>query len=303
VSRHVLWRTHLTDDGRVEYVFCNDLVVTAQVAEMDHYRRILPLTRLQGALLSYLLRAPSIAYRKQVFEPFAGAGALGFMALSTGAKSVDFLDINPRAQMFQRETAIKNGFSDSILRHYTADLAAFEPIGPYDLILANPPFLPTPDCIPGTLTSNGGSDGNRLLSVLLRRLPQFLQPGGEAFVILFQILVRGVPLAALQFADELSDRDVEFVALQERAVPFTSYVQAYTDRYPSSVTEITEWARTLVRDLGPDLSLCHYIMHVGARADGTGDVRMLFDGVERFGSQYVMPADDPDLIPVDGRRR
>jgi tRNA G37 N-methylase Trm5 len=57
-----------------------------------------------------MLNFPEVVRGKRLFEPFAGSGALGFMALKIGARRVDFLDINHRASDFQRENAQLNRF-------------------------------------------------------------------------------------------------------------------------------------------------------------------------------------------------
>ena len=109
---------------------------------------------------------------RTLFEPFAGSGAIGFMALKVGAGHVDFLDVNPRASQFQRENAGLNQFSSSRFTSITGDIADFAPARKYDLMLANPPFVPTPEGIDGTLTSNGGPEGSRFVEILVERLEE-----------------------------------------------------------------------------------------------------------------------------------
>src|SRR5262249_60810675 len=107
---------------------------------------------------------------KDVFELFAGSGALGFMALKLGAHHVDLLDVNPRAVTFQVENAALNHFLPSQYSAIEGDIATFIPTHTYDLILANPPFVPTPAGIAGTLTSNGGTEGNKSVELHVHRL-------------------------------------------------------------------------------------------------------------------------------------
>ena len=111
------------------------------------------------------------------------------MALKAGAGRVDFLDINPRALDFQRENAAVNRFPSSRFTSIKGDIADFLPERSYDLILANPPFVPTPAGLDGTITSNGGPDGNRFVEMLLKRLEEFLEPSGRALIYLFQLEV------------------------------------------------------------------------------------------------------------------
>jgi hypothetical protein len=48
--------------------------------------RILPLGGPQDTILNRMLRQPRLAQGRSVFEPFAGAGAFGLMALKLGAR-------------------------------------------------------------------------------------------------------------------------------------------------------------------------------------------------------------------------
>ncbi|MFE4857451.1 RsmD family RNA methyltransferase [Streptomyces sp. NPDC056670] len=286
----------------VVHTFANGLTVTAEPSGKRDRLRILPLTRLQGALLNHLVRHPSKAERKTVFEPFAGSGAFGFMALALGAERADFLDINPRAADFHSGTATANGFPATAFRSVTGDLRDFAPEEPYDLVLANPPFLPTPDCITGTLNSNGGPDGNTLLDVLLERLPALLKPEGEALVILYQLVRDGIPLAAAAARARVPRRPVEFTPLQDEPVPLARYAQAYEDQHPAEVEGIRGWRNALERTHGPGLTLAHYVMHLGSEDDTEAFSTVRDNAAEKFGSAFLIARSDPDYMPVDGRR-
>src|SRR4030042_839520 len=81
--------------------FANGLAIKTEIWNKDDTLRILPLGSPQASLMNHILGFPEVVRGKYVFEPFAGSGALGFMALKLGARHVDFLDINPRASDFQ----------------------------------------------------------------------------------------------------------------------------------------------------------------------------------------------------------
>ena len=154
---NLLQRTHEVQDDQILYRFGNGLLIKAEIFRKPDRFRILPLGTPQGSLMNHMLHFPDVVHGKEVFEPFAGSGALGCMALKLGARHVDFLDVNPRAIPFQRENAALNHFLPSQYNAIEGDMATFVPTHKYDLILANPPFVPTPDGIEGTLTSNGGA--------------------------------------------------------------------------------------------------------------------------------------------------
>ena len=178
----------------VLYRFANGLTIRAEIGSKRDPLRILGLGSPQGALMNHLANFPDVVKAKSVFEPFAGSGALGLMALELGARHVEFLDLNPRALEFQRANASSSGLDAERITCIEGDIATFRPDEAHDLILANPPFVPTPEGIQGTITSNGGRDGNRFVRILLERLDEFLRPEGEALVCVFQLVREERPL-------------------------------------------------------------------------------------------------------------
>src|SRR5262249_7069716 len=107
---NLLQRTHEVQDDQIRYRFGNGLVIKTEILRKPDRLRILPLGTPQGSLMNHMLHFPEVTQGKDVFEPFAGSGALGFMALKLGAHHVDFLDVNPRAVTFQVENAALNHF-------------------------------------------------------------------------------------------------------------------------------------------------------------------------------------------------
>jgi 16S rRNA (guanine966-N2)-methyltransferase len=104
----------------------------------------------------------------RVLEPFAGTGALGFEALSRGAASAVFCEVDPQALAVLRENAARLRYADRCTirrqdgrRRLAADAAAGVT---YDLILLDPPYRVLP-----TLTAD-----------LDRHLPALLAPAGRA---------------------------------------------------------------------------------------------------------------------------
>ena len=81
-----------------------------------------------------------------VLDLFAGTGAFGFEALSRGARRVVFVESNPRAVQairtnavdlgVEREARVVVGRVDDVLRARRID-------GPFDVILADPPYADT----------------------------------------------------------------------------------------------------------------------------------------------------------------
>jgi Methyltransferase small domain len=285
-------------DDVVSITFANGLVIMTERSDKADRLRILPIGRMQGAVLNYLVHHPASAQGRRVGEPFAGSGAFGFMALALGARNVEFVDINPRAAEFQLANARRNGFPETAFRCVTGDVAAFVPKQRYDLVLANPPFVPTPDGIVGTLNSNGGPDGNRFVAPLLARLDEWLAPDGEALVCLYQLVREDMPLLSLVCADALAERPFEFSMLQNAPIPFSEYCAAYACQHPMAIDAIGRWKADLVARWGGALGLAYMILHIGPHRQQM----VARSAADKFGSTYLFTPDDVDSTPVDGRR-
>jgi|SRR5262245_61104321 len=230
--------------------------------------RVLSLGGPQAALMNYMLSWPERLRGRLVFEPFAGSGAIGLTALTAGARRVELLDVNPRAVRFARENAHRNGFTVEQVVCAEGSIESFVPAGRYDLIFANPPFVPTPDGLAGTLTSNAGSDGNRLVDVLLRRLEELLAPEGEAFVYVFQFVRDGRPVVVNSIERFVTERDVGLTPTQTRPIDAETYFQAYVRVFPAAEPAILRW-RTALRDRhGDALLLDHFVLRIGPRRPG-----------------------------------
>jgi hypothetical protein len=294
----LLGRTSETCGEEVVYRFANGLTIKTEVWNKDDPLRILPLGSPQGSLMNHMLNFPEVVRDKRVFEPFAGSGALGFMALKAGARHVDFLDVNPKATDFQRENARLNGFSIGSFRSIEEDVATFQPEHPYELILANPPFIPTPDGIEGTITSNGGRDGNRLVEILLRRLEEFLEPQGEALILVFQ-LVRSQRPVLVDLISELGiRRPTKLTPSQRHTIAFEAYCRAYSLLFPGAQEEITRWRSALLEEHGEDLGLCHYVVRVGPRGDLPAACVIRDDFAEKFGDDFLVPSDNEEELSM-----
>ena len=96
--------------------------------------------RVREALFSILAERPVGA---RVLDAYAGSGALGFEALSRGAAHVVFVESDPRAARGLEQTAAALGVADRccVLRGRVDEvLGRGAARGPFDLILADPPW-------------------------------------------------------------------------------------------------------------------------------------------------------------------
>ncbi len=288
----LLEQTRETVGEEVFNRFNNGLTIKTEVFHKRDPRRILPLGSPQGSLMNHVLSFPESVQGKRVFEPFAGSGALGFMTLKAGARHVDFLDINSRAADFHRDNAALNQFPPSLFTSITGDIATYAPERRYDVILANPPFVPTPDGIEGTMTSNGGPDGNRFVDTLLERLEEFLEPTGRALIYVFQFAKEADPLIGEWLARTANRRSVELTPAQERHTPFETYCEAYSQLFPKATSEIDRWRSGLTEIHGNDLTLCHYVVDIGPQTDGSTECVTRDNFAEKFGESFLVPSNN-----------
>jgi release factor glutamine methyltransferase len=291
-----LGRTREERGDQVLYRFANGLAIRTERFGKPDTLRILPLGSPQGALMNHLANFPARVCDRRVLEPFAGSGALGLMALALGARHVDFVDINPRAAEFQRANAELCKLDPARFASVTGDLADFAPARRYDLIVANPPFVPTPDGIVGTITSNGGPDGSRFADMLFGRLDELLEPEGEALVYLLELVRHGQPLAAERLCTQLEHRPVELTPAQAEPTPLAAYRRAYTTLFPDATDAVARWAGGLADRHGPELAVCHYIADVGPRTAAATSCVVREDFAQKFGAAWLVPSQAQDSL-------
>ncbi len=148
---------------------------------------------------SWLLAAAAARAARglSVLELFAGSGVAALAAARAGARRIVATDLNPHALRALRQAARRARLPLGVVR---TDLA--RGLGRFDLVLANPPYLPTqpaerdPDRW-ANLALDGGPTGRRPLARLLRTLPGRLTADGRALVVVSD---RQVGLAALRAA-------------------------------------------------------------------------------------------------------
>jgi hypothetical protein len=294
----LLLRTSELVGGEIRYRFANGLVIHAEPLRKDDPLRVLPLGAPQGAVMNHLANFPELVRGRRVFEPFAGSGPFGLMALALGAEHADFLDINPRACAFQRENARRSGIAPDRFRVIEGDVARFVPERRYDVLLANPPFVPTPAGIDVTITSNGGADGNRFAELLLARLDLLLEPTGEALLYLFQLVRDGRPLVADAVERARLERPVEVTPAQARAIPLETFRDAYQRLLPGAKPEIERWEAELIGRFGSGLGLCHCVVHLRPHTDGAASCVIRDDFAAKFGPGFLVPSDDLERLAL-----
>jgi release factor glutamine methyltransferase len=121
-----------------------------------------------------------------ILDVGAGSGAIAIaLAYELPGAAVVGVDISPAALEVAAENARRNGV-DGRVRFQDADLARL-PEGPFDLIVSNPPYIPSGDLaalmpevrdFEPRLALDGGRDGLDSYRLLACQAPGLLRPGG-----------------------------------------------------------------------------------------------------------------------------
>jgi SAM-dependent methyltransferase len=114
---------------------------------------------------------------KRAFDVGTGTGVLAFVLARSGA-SVVATDVEPAAVACARENAERLGLAGRV-QVVQADLF---PPGRADLVVSNPPWLPDEARTP--LERAVYDPGGAFLERLVLALPERLEPGGEAWIVL-----------------------------------------------------------------------------------------------------------------------
>jgi release factor glutamine methyltransferase len=116
---------------------------------------------------------------RHVLDLCTGTGAVAIAAAQAGARSVTATDLSLRSVMTARANAMLRGLP---LRVYGGDL--FVPVSSerFDLVLANPPYVPSAtDHLPRHTAGrcwDAGADGRLLIDRICRQTARMLAPGG-----------------------------------------------------------------------------------------------------------------------------
>lgn len=133
-------------------------------------------------LLANALRDETLPPGAHVLDLCTGTGALALLAARAGAGAVTAVDVSPIAVLTARANAWLNGVKVSVHR---GDL--FSPVGTgrFQLVLANPPYVPTnPDA--GRQADprwDAGRDGRTVVDRLCDDIPERLAPGGVLLMV------------------------------------------------------------------------------------------------------------------------
>jgi len=163
-------------------------------------------------MLARALREEIIGSRAAVLDVCTGSGALAVCAARRGARDVTAVDLSRRAVLTARLNARLNGVRIRALR---SDLFAQLGDARFDVIVSNPPYVPSPtDVLPTSGPErawDAGRDGRLVLDRLLEEAPAHLRPGGVLLVVHSEVCGFDASMAAMERAGLEVD-----VALRQR---------------------------------------------------------------------------------------
>lgn len=151
-------------------------------------------TRMLAELLTDDPRLPGA----RVLDLCTGSGALAVAAALGGARSVTAVDVSHRAVLTARLNARRNGVR---VDARAGDLYGAVPGERFDLIVSNPPYLPSDE--PELPTAGArraweaGTDGRELIDRIVANAARHLLPGGALWLVHSSVCDTGLTLARM----------------------------------------------------------------------------------------------------------
>lgn len=267
----------------VLHTFSNGLQINTETCFKKDPFRIIPVGGPQDALLNYILHHPELIEGKKILEPFAGSGVFGLMALKIGAVSAEFVDINHRAIEFQKNNAKLSGIDMKRAVFHKCDIRKFQPEQPFDLIIANPPFVITPAGFEGCIHSNGGVDCNYLLHPLIENIERWLYQTGEALIYSMQIIKDDKPIILNKFLKYPQNREIDITIVRNKHVSFNEFYEAYLELLPAKSDVINTWKDDILELYGENIGINHCIFHVKPASNEKSSFKINYDVDTKYG--------------------
>ncbi|WP_019925476.1 methyltransferase [Nocardia sp. BMG111209] len=135
------------------------------------------------ALLMQAAEAAVVPAGGQVLDVGTGSGALTVAALRFGAQRVTAMDISRRALLSVWLNSLRWPGRVELLH---GDIRHVRPRDRYDLVLANPPYVPAPAADGAARSARawaGGPSGRAVLDPLCALLPQLLRESGTGLIV------------------------------------------------------------------------------------------------------------------------
>ncbi|HEX5568390.1 MAG TPA: HemK2/MTQ2 family protein methyltransferase [Streptomyces sp.] len=175
-------------------------------------------------LLRQALHDAGLAPGARVLDLCTGTGVLAMAALRMGAAEAVALDASPRAVLAARCNAWLHRLPLTVRHGDFTEVLTEAENGCFDVVLANPPYVPSPGrALPrrGAARSwDGGPDGRSVLDRLCGRTPALLAPGGTLLLVHSDLCGTETTLARLR------RQGLEPSVAARRDVPFGPVLRA-----------------------------------------------------------------------------
>jgi release factor glutamine methyltransferase len=166
-------------------------------------------------LLTRALGEAHVGPGARVLDLCTGTGAVALAAARLGARDVTAVDTSRRAVLSARLNARLRGLP---VRARRRDVLAEPPLTGFDLVLANPPYVP---CRPGeqgrsraARAWDAGPDGRRFVDLICAAAPTLLAKGGTMLLVHSSLCGVDSTLATLR------DSDLKASTVARSAEPF-----------------------------------------------------------------------------------
>ncbi|WP_199257025.1 HemK2/MTQ2 family protein methyltransferase [Tomitella fengzijianii] len=167
------------------------------------------------ALLVEAVRGLRMTADTAVLDVCTGSGAVALAAASAGSRNVTAVDISLASVWSARCNAWLRGYRCLDVRR--ADITGFRFGGRFNLIVCNPPYVPTPSSARtrgADRAWNAGPSGRALLDPLCRSLPSMLADGGRLLMV--QSECADIDRTVAELAQRCADARV----VARRRIPF-----------------------------------------------------------------------------------
>jgi hypothetical protein len=195
-----------------------------------------------GSDSRWLARATVRRPVRNALDLCTGSGVHALLA-AAHAQRVLAVDVNPRAAQCTRFNALASGTPN--LEAAVGDL--YDPVGEerFDLITANPPFVPSPR--DSLQYRDGGRSGEDVQARIIAGLPLHLAPGGMAQIVT-EFGERGDEPLADRLRQWLGGAPMDIHILRMRETTATNYAIGHADgadTYEAFLSSVHDWAANL----------------------------------------------------------
>lgn len=134
-------------------------------------------------LLRDTLQRSGQVHGRRVLDICTGSGILAIEAALLGAREVVAFDLSPAAVTCARRNAERSGVAIDVRLGTLRDARR---AGPFDMVVSNPPYVPSDRPLEGTGPErawDAGADGRVVLDELCDLAPELVAPGGTMLIV------------------------------------------------------------------------------------------------------------------------